>query len=84
VASLVRTTSIDNLLFWEVDEGCIPLHCITLQGLLLQALVFGAGHGYQGARLMLVITIYGCLFGWLAIWRRSLRPGMVADFFRTQ
>lgn len=47
-------------------------------GLVLQALVFGAGHAYQGPRLMVVIAVYGCLFGLLALWRRSLRPGMIA------
>ena len=51
-------------------------------GLLLQALVFGAGHGYQGPRLMAVITVFGCLFGLLAQWRRSLRPGMIAHFLQ--
>lgn len=47
-------------------------------GLVLQAIVFGLGHGYQGGRLMLVVTVYGLLFGGLAMWRRSLRPGMMA------
>ena len=51
-------------------------------GLLLQAVVFGAGHGYQGPRLMAVITVFGCLFGLLAHWRRSLRPGMIAHFLQ--
>lgn len=51
-------------------------------GLLVQAVVFGAGHGYQGPRLMAVITIFGCLFGLLAQWRRSLRPGMIAHFLQ--
>lgn len=50
--------------------------------LLLQALVFGAGHGYQGPRLMAVITVFGCLFGILAQWRGSLRPGMMAHFLQ--
>jgi hypothetical protein len=50
-------------------------------GLLLQAVVFGAGHGYQGPRLMAVITVFGCLFGLLAQ-RRSLRPGMIAHFLQ--
>jgi hypothetical protein len=27
--------------------------------------------------MMLVIAVYGCLFGLLALWRRSLRPGMM-------
>lgn len=51
-------------------------------GLLLQAIIFGAGHGYQGPRLMAVITVFGCLFGLLAQWRRSLRPGMIAHFLQ--
>ncbi len=27
---------------------------------------------------MITITVYGALFGLLAWWRRSLRPGMIA------
>lgn len=47
-------------------------------GLLVSALVFGAGHGYQGTRRMIVIAVYGILFGLLVQWRKSLRPGMIA------
>jgi hypothetical protein len=46
-------------------------------GIVLQAITFGLSHGYQGWRLMLIIAIYGACFGWLAHWRRSLRPGML-------
>ncbi len=42
-----------------------------------QGILFGAGHGYQGVRYMIVIGVYGILFGILAYWRRSLRPGMI-------
>jgi membrane protease YdiL (CAAX protease family) len=49
-----------------------------LAALLLQALIFGAAHSYQGARLAFVVTVYGMLFGVLAVLRRSLRPGMMA------
>jgi membrane protease YdiL (CAAX protease family) len=51
-------------------------------GLLLQAAVFGACHGYQGAKSILTITIYGGMFGLLARRRRSLRPGMIAHFLQ--
>ena len=51
-------------------------------GLVLQGIVFGVSHGYQGAKFMLTIAVYGCLFGWLAYWRRSLRPGMLAHFLQ--
>lgn len=49
-----------------------------LAAVLLQAIVFGAAHAYQGARLATVITVYGMLFGVLASMRHSLRPGMMA------
>jgi len=45
---------------------------------LLQAAVFGISHGYQGVMACLRIAAYGGLFGLLALWRRSLRPGMLA------
>jgi membrane protease YdiL (CAAX protease family) len=50
----------------------------TSLALLLQAAVFGIAHGYQGARACLSIAIYGVLFTLLALWRKSLRPGMIA------
>ena len=43
-----------------------------------QGLVFGLMHAYQGWRAVLSITVLGVLFGTLAAWRTSLRPGMVA------
>jgi uncharacterized protein len=46
--------------------------------LLLQAALFGIGHVYQGALACFIITIYGLLFGGLALRRNSLRPGIVA------
>ena len=46
--------------------------------LLLQAVLFGIGHGYQGIEACLKIACFGGLFGLLALWRKSLRPGMVA------
>ncbi len=50
----------------------------TLTGVLLSAVIFGASHGYEGLARMLLIGIYGLLFGLLAWWRKSLRPGMMA------
>jgi len=56
----------------------ISLFRRTAVGLVLSALVFGAAHGYQGLRGMFLITIYGALFGGIALLRRNLFPGMVA------
>jgi hypothetical protein len=46
--------------------------------LFLQVAIFGVAHGYQGVRNCLAIAIYGALFTLLALWRRSLRPGMIS------
>jgi membrane protease YdiL (CAAX protease family) len=46
--------------------------------LFLQAALFGISHGYQGLEACLKIAIFGALYGLLALWRRSLRPGMIA------
>jgi len=45
---------------------------------VLQAAVFGMPHVYQGARTAALASLYGILFGALAGWRRSLRPGILA------
>lgn len=47
-------------------------------GILLAAAPFGLGHLYQGWRMAIVMGLYGVMFGALAYWRRSLRPGMIA------
>jgi hypothetical protein len=54
----------------------------AIVGLFLQAILFGVSHLYQGWKMVISITIYGCLFGALALWRRSLRPGMIAHFLQ--
>jgi uncharacterized protein len=52
---------------------------------VIQALIFGFAHGYQGAAEMLIIFCLGLIFGIVAKVRRSLRPTMFAhaamDFF---
>jgi membrane protease YdiL (CAAX protease family) len=47
-------------------------------GVAASALVFGSGHIYEGARGVFLIGVFGALFGLLAIYRRSLRAGMMA------
>ncbi len=46
-------------------------------GLIIQAAVFGLGHGYEGWQRMVAIFCLGCFFGTLALLRKSLRPGMM-------
>jgi uncharacterized protein len=50
----------------------------TALAVILQAIVFGAGHAYQGMKQVIVISVLGVLYGALAAWRRNLRPGMIA------
>lgn len=44
----------------------------------IQAVVFGVGHLYEGVGPMGRIILFGVLFGLLALWRKSLRPGIIA------
>lgn len=46
--------------------------------LFLQAALFGISHGYQGLEACVKIATFGALYGLLALWRGSLRPGMIA------
>jgi membrane protease YdiL (CAAX protease family) len=47
-------------------------------GVAGSALLFGAAHGYQGARNMVLLAVFGALFSVLSLLRRGLRPGMMA------
>ncbi|MGE5207772.1 MAG: CPBP family intramembrane glutamic endopeptidase [Alphaproteobacteria bacterium] len=47
-------------------------------GIVLQAIAFALGHGYQGWKYVLLIAVLAAMLGLLAHWRRSLRPGMIA------
>jgi uncharacterized protein len=46
-------------------------------GVIASAFVFGACHAYQGIKPAIIIMVYGLMFGILAQWRKSLRPGMM-------
>jgi hypothetical protein len=47
-------------------------------GIMISAVLFGAGHAYQGTRLAVLIGLGALLSGALAWWRKSVRPGMIA------
>jgi len=66
-----------------IFRGYLQSQGIALLGripmsLLLTAVVFGAAHGYEGARGIVIITVYGMLFGGITLLRRNLFPGMLA------
>jgi hypothetical protein len=47
-------------------------------GVVFSAMMFGAAHGYEGARAMFLLTVFGALFSLLALFRRNLRAGIFA------
>lgn len=61
-----------------LQQQCRALTHSGFVAVFLQAVLFGISHGYQGVEATIKIAIYGALFGLLALWRKSLRPGMVA------
>lgn len=54
----------------------------AVAAIVLQGTLFGVAHAYQGLKMVLVIALFGCMFGLLAWWRKSLRPGIVAHFLQ--
>ncbi|MGH9634574.1 MAG: CPBP family intramembrane glutamic endopeptidase [Candidatus Angelobacter sp.] len=54
----------------------------AIVGIVASAVIFGLGHAYQGARMMIAIGFFGSFFGILAHLRKSLRPGMMAHAFQ--
>lgn len=46
-------------------------------GILISAAAFGAAHAYQGFKMVILISLYGAMFGILAHWRGTVRPGMI-------
>jgi membrane protease YdiL (CAAX protease family) len=65
-----------------IFRGYLQRQFLALTGrvelaVVFQAIVFGMAHMYQGIKGVITISIYGAMFGVLAIVRKSLRPGMM-------
>jgi len=50
----------------------------VLLGSALQILLFIQGHYFQGLIRLIPVAVFGLLFTLLALWRKSLRPGMIS------
>jgi membrane protease YdiL (CAAX protease family) len=50
---------------------------IAWVAVIAQGMMFGASHAYEGGRRMVLIAIFGMMFGVVALIRKSLRPGMI-------
>jgi len=46
---------------------------------VIQALIFGAAHGWEGWAPMLTIFPIALFFGAIVVWRKSLAPTMIAQ-----
>ena len=47
-------------------------------GVAITSVIFGAAHGYQGLRGIVLISVYGALFSGITLLRKNLFPGMLA------
>jgi membrane protease YdiL (CAAX protease family) len=61
-----------------LQKQMLSLTGSAAQAVFVQAVLFGAGHWYQGGKHVLIIMVLGALFGIFAYWRKSLRPGMIS------
>ena len=66
-----------------VFRGYLQRQFLALTGsgalaVLAQAILFGVAHAYQGSKQVITITLLGLLYGILAQWRKSLRPGIIS------
>lgn len=46
--------------------------------IVLQGILFGISHGYQGIKYIIVISVYGILFGLFVNYVKNLKPAIIA------
>jgi membrane protease YdiL (CAAX protease family) len=52
------------------------------QAIILSAIVFSLGHGYEGTAGVVTVGMMGAVFGWIYVWRRSLVAPIVLHFLQ--
>jgi uncharacterized protein len=73
---------VEELIFRGYLQGQIAAFSGNIYlGVVVSALVFGGGHGYEGTRRMLLIFIFGLMFSALTLWRKNLRSAMMGHAF---
>ena len=63
---------------WQVPDTRRAALRRDLLAIVLTALFFGAGHGYQGVLGLAQTTVAGIALGTLAVWRKSVWPAIGA------
>jgi uncharacterized protein len=61
-----------------IQKQCQTLCGSTLLASALQILIFTSGHFYQGFIRLIPVLLIGTVLTIVAVWRRSLAPGMLA------
>ena len=64
-----------KLCFADIFSGNSRFLLSGLLAVLLQSILFGISHGYQGLDATIRIAIFGALFGLLAMWRKEPAAG---------
>jgi membrane protease YdiL (CAAX protease family) len=54
----------------------------TTAAVLLAAVVFALGHGYEGSLGMITVGVMGLIFSLIYLWRQSLVAPMVLHFLQ--
>jgi membrane protease YdiL (CAAX protease family) len=60
------------------QKQCTRLLHSRWAALIVVSILFGLGHAYEGPQRMGLIAVLGLSFGVLSLWRKSLRPAMMA------
>ena len=61
-----------------IQKQCQALCGNTLPASALQVAIFAQGHFYQGWVRLVPVLVIGTLLTVIALWRRTLVPGMIA------
>jgi membrane protease YdiL (CAAX protease family) len=61
-----------------LQKQCTRLFRCRWSALVVVSILFGLGHGYEGAQRMVLIALLGFAFGLMSLLRKSLRPAMMA------
>jgi len=82
-AMWILTASTAGIVEEFIFRGYLQRQFVSLtknaaMGIAISAALFGAAHAYQGMVNVVIIGCYGALFGMLAHYRRSIKPGMIA------
>ena len=79
LAAAVTAGFVEEFIFrGYIQRQCQAVFGNTLLASALQVIIFTVGHVYQGSIRLVPVLLIGALLTAVALWRRSLVPGMIA------